>query len=132
MQIGIDIDDTITAIPEFFRELTASFVKKGHEVHIITSRTETEEARKETEKELKGLGIVYAYLYFLPPYSVAKEQCPHRELDWHEKYLNQKVEYCLKKGISIYYEDDGKVVGLFQKYAPDIRVLQVHGKQKQD
>ena len=128
MNIGIDIDDTITAIPEFFKELTVCFVGKGHKVHIITSRTENDDARKVTENELKELGVNYDSLYFLPTYSVAKEQCPHKELDWYQKYLWQKADYCLKNDIMIYFEDDTKVIGIFSEYAPKIKVLQIQGK----
>jgi hypothetical protein len=130
MIIGIDIDDTITAMPAFFKELTRSMNKNGHKVHIITSRTDIEEACRETIKELNKLGMVYDYLYFLPPYSVAKGTCPHNELDWHQKYLWQKVDYCLKNGISEYYDDDIKVIGLFRQYASEIKVSQIAAKKK--
>jgi hypothetical protein len=132
MNVGIDIDDTITAIPELFKELTNSFKAKGHKIHIITSRTDEKEARIVTEKELSELGIVYNYLYFLPIYSVAKEACPHTELDWYQKYLWQKTDYCLKNDISIYFDDDIKVITLFNKYAPGIKVLQIQCKKDKD
>lgn len=128
MNIGIDIDDTITALPEFFKELTVSFRAKGHKIHIVTSRTDNEEVRKVTKAELQELGIKSDYLYFLPSYSAAKEFCPHQELDWFQKYLWQKADYCLKKDISIYFDDDIKVVELFQKYSPEITVLQISVK----
>ena len=126
MNVGIDIDDTITAIPEFFKELTISFANKGHKIHIITSRTDNEEVRKYTQKELKELGVVYDYLYFLPSFSNAN--CPNNELDWYQKYLWQKADYCFKNFISVYFDDDLKVVSLFQKYAPKTIVLQILGK----
>jgi len=79
---------------------------------------------------LKELGVNYDSLYFLPPYSVAKEQCPHKELDWYQKYLWQKADYCLRNDILIYFEDDTKVIEIFSEYAPKIKVLQIHGKIK--
>ncbi|MEI8218618.1 MAG: HAD family hydrolase [Elusimicrobiota bacterium] len=131
MMIGIDIDDTITALPEFFKELTVSFTAKGHKIHIITSRTDNAEVRKITRAELQELGIKFDFLYFLPSYSTAKELCPHLELDWFQKYLWQKADYCLKNDISIYFDDDIKVVELFQKYSPEITVLQISAKEAQ-
>ena len=125
MNIGIDIDDTITALPEFFKELTGSFRAKGHKIHLITSRTDNAEVRKMTQAELQELGIKYDHLYFLPSYSAAKELCPHYELDWFQKYLWQKADYCLKNDISIYFDDDIKVIGIFKKYAHKTEVLQV-------
>ncbi|OGS22993.1 MAG: hypothetical protein A2252_06255 [Elusimicrobia bacterium RIFOXYA2_FULL_39_19] len=124
MNIALDIDDTITAMPEFFKVLTKAFAKADHQVHVITSRSETEESRRITESELRELGIKYNHLHFIPPSNKAKEACPHRELDWYNKYLWQKTAYCLKNNISVYFDDDEKVVALFKKYAPGIKVLQ--------
>ncbi|OGS20959.1 MAG: hypothetical protein A2252_04515 [Elusimicrobia bacterium RIFOXYA2_FULL_39_19] len=129
MNIGIDIDDTITAMPEFFKVLTEAFARKGHQVHIVTSRTETEESRRITEAELSELGIKYNHLHFIPSQTVAERVCPHRELDWYNKYLWQKVAYCLQNDILVYFDDDPKVVTLFRKFASKIKVLHVINKQ---
>ena len=44
MKIGVDLDATITAYPEFFSVLTKAMAQAGHEIHIITNRpTGTEE-----------------------------------------------------------------------------------------
>jgi len=125
MNIGIDIDDTITALPEYFKELTNAFTQKGHKIHIVTSRTDNDVARESTRKELAELGIVYSALYFLPDSKVAGTVCTHKELDWYQKYLWQKVDYCIKNKITIYFDDDKKVVELFSKYAPKIKVLHI-------
>ncbi|OGS20061.1 MAG: hypothetical protein A3J83_03570 [Elusimicrobia bacterium RIFOXYA2_FULL_40_6] len=124
MNIAIDIDDTVTAMPEFFKALTETFAKKGHQVHIVTSRAEVGENRKKTIEELSGLGVVFHKLYFLPTQSIAEETCPHQELDWYNKYLHQKVAYCLQNDISVYFDDDPKVIELFKKFAPKIKILQ--------
>lgn len=58
-KVGIDIDFTITEMPEFFALLTASLLKNGSEVHVISYR----EDEKETIQELKQLNIKYTQLH---------------------------------------------------------------------
>ena len=38
MRIGIDLDETISAMPEWFSLLTKAVVTSGHEIHVITYR----------------------------------------------------------------------------------------------
>ena len=38
MKIGVDLDATITAYPEFFSAFTKAMARTGHEIHIITNR----------------------------------------------------------------------------------------------
>jgi len=38
MKIGVDLDATITAYPEFFGVFTKAIAEAGHEIHIITNR----------------------------------------------------------------------------------------------
>ena len=64
MKVGIDLDETITAAPEFFSLLTHALCVAGHEVHVITYREA--ESRNQTEAELAELGIRYSLLH-LPP-----------------------------------------------------------------
>jgi hypothetical protein len=64
MMIGIDLDHTISAIPEFFSVMTSALVTAGHEVHVITYReVGTEE---DVREELRDFGIHYTALH-LPP-----------------------------------------------------------------
>lgn len=65
MNIGIDLDNTITEIPEFFSTLTNSFLKAGHRIFIITYRDELD--RPKTMEELDTYGIAYDHLIMLPP-----------------------------------------------------------------
>lgn len=56
-RLGLDIDETITAYPEFFAVLTDSLIKNGHEVYIITG---TEEEYEPLRKEfIENMGIKY-------------------------------------------------------------------------
>jgi len=120
-KIALDIDGTITAHPEFFSKLAKETLTAGGEVHIVTSRCDAESwVRSETERQLRDLGMVWDALHFIPDIPVAKENCPHQELDWYNKHMWQKVDYCQKHGIEVFYDDDAKVAALFAKYAPEI------------
>ena len=109
MNIAIDIDDTITALPRLFAAITRS--GEVHKVIIVSSRSNRPEARISTEQELADMGISYDELYLLDTYDQANVRCPHDDLDWHQKYLWQKVEICLREGIDIVFEDDVKYSG---------------------
>jgi hypothetical protein len=121
--LGLDIDGVITACPEFFSSLSNRWVAAGRQVHIVSSRSDQMEARQATINELRALGIMYDRLYLLPSIEIAKQRCLHANLDWYQKYIWQKVEYCLKQGIGIFYDDDEKVVELFRLYAPGIQIV---------
>jgi hypothetical protein len=125
MIVGIDIDDTITACVPLFRILTKSVKDAGGEVHIISSRSDTPEVLRATKDELDCLKISYDYIFLLPDRVVAEKVCLHRELDWYQKFIWQKVQYCKDKKVSLYFDDEGKVIELFQKYAPEIQLLRV-------
>ncbi len=61
MIIGIDLDDTISALPELFSLLTSALIDAGHEVHVITYRAPGTEDWVRTE--LAELGIRYTGLH---------------------------------------------------------------------
>jgi hypothetical protein len=73
--------------------------------------------------ELRMLGISYDYLYLLPSIETAQRCCQVAGLDWYQKYLWQKVDYCIMQGINLFYDDDIKVVQLFQLLAPEIEII---------
>jgi len=123
LRVGLDIDNTITRNPEFFRFLTHPLRDKGGETHIVSSRTDSEEVRRQTEKELKSLGIVYDRMFLLPNQAVADAVCPHSDLDWYQRCAWQKVDYCPSHGILIFFDDEEKVARLFQRFAPGIQVV---------
>lgn len=121
--IGIDIDGVITASPEFFASLSDKARREGRLVHIVSSRSDQTEARNATREELSSLGVTYDYLHLLPSIEIAQQYCPHQSLDWYQKYLWQKVDYCLKEKINLFYDDDAKVVELFRLFAPEINIV---------
>ena len=55
--------------------------------------------------------------------SQAEELCPHAELDWYQKHAWLKVQYCLDNGVNVFFDDEVKVIALFRKYAPEVRVF---------
>ena len=99
IDIGIDIDNTITEQPQFFSFLTRTVREQGGKVYIVSSRTDDEEVLEATKEDLEELGIVYDEIYLLPNMEVAVEKCPHAELNESQKYNWQKVDYCLEKGV---------------------------------
>jgi len=125
MRIALDIDDTITAIPEFFAALSACIEKSGGRVIIVSSRTDNQEVRIHTVKELAEYGIVYSELYLLPDSEAAKTLYDVQDLNWYQKYLYGKVEICKNEKINVVYDDDPQVLMLFQRHAPEIQVFQV-------
>jgi len=57
VNIGIDIDGTISAAPEFFAVLTKAFRQAGHKVYIVTYRAPM--SVQSTRRELTDWGIEY-------------------------------------------------------------------------
>lgn len=128
MNVGFDIDDTITAQPEFFRLLSHAIKKSGGGVYIVTSRTRTIETLKATRQELKELGIVYDHLFIIHDRSEADRICPVGGLDWYQRFVFQKLIYCRANKIDLYIDNEQIVIDLFKRYMPEIQVMQVHNK----
>ena len=118
LSLGLDIDDTITADPEFFRKLARVWIEAGRKVHIVSSRSP--EVLHKTKVELKELGIAYSDIYLLPPISMAQNLCNHKDLGWFQRFLWLKVAYALANGITHFVDDDPNVLSLFSRYAPKI------------
>jgi len=125
MIVAIDIDDTITAKPEFFSILTKAVMREKGKVIIVSSRTNLPEVARDAAKELKEYGIRHSELILIDSVDAAASRCPHEELDWWNKYLWQKVDVCQREGVEVIIEDDEQVIALFRKYAPEILVLRV-------
>lgn len=125
MNIALDIDDTITAKPQLFSYLSNAVSEDKGKVIIISTRTNNPEALELTKKELSGYGIRYDKIYLLDDSNVANEICPHKDLDWYNKYLWQKVHLCKQENIEVVFEDDTKVIDLFQRYAPEVQIIQI-------
>ena len=124
MNLAFDVDDTITAKPELFAALSAAPGVKR--VLIVSSRGNSEESRRLTLAELETYGIRHHGLHLLEDGPEARNRCPHPDLDWHQRYLWQKIAICLREKIDVVFEDDEKVIELFRRFAPKIRVIQVH------
>lgn len=116
--IGIDIDDTITASPDDFRELARATRRAGYGVHIVSTRSPS--AMAESEKELAQLGIHYDEIHLLEGFGTQMQRCPHAGLDWYRRYLWQKVEYAMARNLTAFFDDDPRVLQLFRSYAPQI------------
>ena len=125
MNICLDIDGTITEDPKFFSLLSNTIKASGGKVFIVTSRTPCHETDVITREELEEFGIVYDDLWVLPDRREAERTCPHSELDWYQKYIFQKVAYCKNKNVDVYFEDEDKVIDLFRRFLPSVRVFQV-------
>ncbi len=82
LKIGIDLDDTITYCPAFFRAMTNA-MKDIAEIHIITNREPTQESESGIKKELNELGIYYHHL----------------------AVTSNKAEYILRNVISVFFDD---------------------------
>ena len=114
------MDGTITADPVFFARLARIVRGRGQAVHVVTSRSPL--GVVETRQELAGLGLEFDSLYLLPDFGKPIRRCPQRALSWYEQYLWQKVEYSLAHGINSFFDDDPKVLALFARHAPQIRL----------
>ena len=126
MNIALDIDSTITRTPGFFSMLSRSVRQAGGKVYIVTSRSNADGVEVQTRKELASYAIEFDNLVIIADSGGQKQiTCPHENLDWYQKYLWQKVKVCLDYNVRIVFEDDPKVISLFEEHAPDIQVFQV-------
>ena len=91
MRVGIDMDFTITALPELFKLLTKALIVSGHEVHIVTYRDEG----KHTEEELTNFGISFTKIH-LPPAGASPEK-------W-------KADVAREIGLDIMFDDSPEVL----------------------
>ena len=125
INIALDIDGTITRLPDFFVLLSRSIRANGGKVFVVTSRTNSRDVEVQTRRELQNYGIAFDELTIIPDAAGDRLPCPHGDLDWYGKYLWQKIAVCLDREVSIIFEDDEKVVALFKRFAPDVQVFQL-------
>lgn len=125
MKIGLDVDYTIMSHPDFFSMLSGSAREKGWEIHIVTTRPDTEFDRGRTLVDMSECNISYDTIHHLPKQEGEVEECPHEELDGYEKFVWQKVKYSLENNLDYFFDDDVTVVRMFKKFAPMIQVFQV-------
>ena len=100
MNIGVDLDATISMYPEFFSFFTKAMSEAGHKIYIVTDRGQgTEET---VAKELEGYGITYDVL----------------------KITRNKDEYIIKEGIEVLFDDMDEY---FQELPESVAVFKVRG-----
>ncbi len=121
--LALDIDDTITARPEFFSLLTHAVKERGGRVFIVSTRHDVKEVRADTDALLSSLGIGYDELHLIADMDEAQSICPHEDLDEYQRWVWQKVDYCLSKRVDVYFDDDEIVAQLFRRFAPDIQMF---------
>ena len=121
--IALDIDGTITARPEFFAKFSREARAQGHRVVLLTSRSR--EVVEESLEEVRGYGVEFDDYYFLPESSERPDGDFPSELNWFEKQIWQKAEYCRDRGVDVFYEDCSKTIALVEKYSPGTKVIPV-------
>lgn len=57
MNIALDFDQTLTALPEAFRQFIETVESDGHKVWLVTARRDNEENRETVREFLKEYGI---------------------------------------------------------------------------
>jgi hypothetical protein len=123
MNLGLDIDGTITAAPKYFAQLATAWRNAGRQVHVISSRSDTPEVRLASVRELETLGVCFDGLHLLPGITASELICPHPNLNWYAKYQWQKVAIAQQLNVSVYFDDDEKVLDLFRTYASTIQAF---------
>lgn len=109
MNIGIDIDETITAIPAFFSLMTSSLRKQGHKVFIVTFRHKA--TRQETKKQLKEMGIEYDTLI----------------MGEHVMDPPWKAKQCVKHKLDVFFDDSIEVIDAIKFACPQTKAFHVRG-----
>ena len=125
MKIGLDMDYTIMSHPGIFSLLSNAARDNGWEVHIVTTRPDTEFDRSRTLVDLKNSKVVYDHIHHLAKQEGEVDDCPHEGLSDYEKFVWQKAKYAKEAGLDYIFDDDPVVVEMFKRYAPEIQVMHV-------
>lgn len=78
MNVGLDIDGTITDHPEFFALLAAALRAAGHRVLIFTFRDPEREAH--ARAQLAGWGVAFDELVFAPSLESKGDLCRRHDV----------------------------------------------------
>ena len=95
MRIGFDIDDTMSRHWPFFSLITRALVHDGHEVIVITFRSD----RQLAAEELSERGILWSEL-------VVADQA---EIDTIG-FAQWKGEICRRRGVELFFDDMPEVI----------------------
>lgn len=105
MKFGFDLHGVIDAKPELFSALTQALVQAGHEVHILTGPSITEELTK----QLQSFGVVWTRLFSIVDQLKATDIKMWMENGtwWSDRYNWDKAkgEYCSAHKIDLYFDD---------------------------
>ena len=123
INLGLDIDGTITARPDFFAKLSRNVKNNGGMVYIVTSRHNIPEMRILSIQDVRACGVVFDELYITPNPGDHMPLLPDDDLNWYEEMKWHKVWFSLEKGIDYFFDDNPVVVDLFQRYAPGIKII---------
>jgi hypothetical protein len=116
MKIAIDIDRTITANPQFFRNFIENQLKAGNEVHVLTGRVSNTEgdmvSPRDRVEQLARLGITtYTRLIQIS----RRAQYPDIGAG--------KGDYCRENGIDMIMEDDTEYVREISRRSPETQAF---------
>jgi uncharacterized HAD superfamily protein len=101
VNIGLDLDGTITRNKEFFSWLSNLFIRAGHKVFIITYRDKS--LREETTVWLRENNIGYNNLICCP--------------DWNEIEVSRwKANMASDLNLDVMFEDDPKNLQAMDKH----------------
>jgi hypothetical protein len=105
MKIGIDLHGVIDIYPQLFSRLSKAWVKKGHQVHIITGKSYAE-----SKKEVQAHQIVFTHFFSIFDYHQAKGTPMEKRKTgwWMDQTLwdQSKGEYCTQEGIHVHFDND--------------------------
>src|ERR1035437_5179266 len=102
MKWAIDLDQTITSNPDFFRFLIQLLSTNGVEVHILTARN-TLKRSEETEGEFRMLGLCY-----LKNNPIILHTMPKHDPDW-KKQAEWKISKVKEIKPDIWIDNDFKM-----------------------
>lgn len=123
MVIQIDIDQTITAAPEFFAWLSQALRRDGHRVLIVTSRTTSPEPLRLTAEELRAFGVVYDKLLLSPAVDDLDPRRLPPGLHSAHRIFVFKLIAAQDYGTEILFDDCSITSDLFRRHLPDVRVF---------
>lgn len=99
LKLGLDLDGTITAYPEYFRWLADCTHEIGGPVYVVTYRTP--ETKQLTRELLASLGVAVDVIVLCGGYGLPPGKAKRKVIG--------------KEGIQIFYADDPAVIAALPK-----------------